>query len=48
MDFDELEGKPSLAFHFIWINFILQFNLDGKSKHYKDASFTVTMQTFVG
>lgn len=40
MDFDELEGKPPLAIHLIWIIVILQFNLDGKSKHYKDASLS--------
>ncbi|CAI8607857.1 unnamed protein product [Vicia faba] len=39
-DFDELEGKPPLAIHLIWIIVILQFNLDGKSKHYKDASLS--------
>jgi exocyst complex protein 7 len=38
MDFDEVEEKPPLAIHLIWIIVILQFNLDGKSKHYKDAS----------
>ncbi|WJX92287.1 hypothetical protein P8452_73948 [Trifolium repens] len=38
MDFDELQEKPPLAIHLIWIIVILQFNLDGKSKHYKDAS----------
>lgn len=38
MDFAELEGKTPLALHLIWIIVILQFNLDGKSKHYKDAS----------
>ncbi|XP_021903004.1 exocyst complex component EXO70A1 [Carica papaya] len=38
MDFGELEGKTPLALHLIWIIVILQFNLDGKSKHYKDAS----------
>ncbi|KAL2243174.1 UNVERIFIED_CONTAM: Exocyst complex component EXO70A1 [Sesamum indicum] len=39
MDFSEFEGQAStLALHLIWIIVILQFNLDGKSKHYKDAS----------
>ncbi|KAL6560010.1 hypothetical protein OROGR_005127 [Orobanche gracilis] len=39
MDFSEFEGQtPTLALHLIWIIVILQFNLDGKSKHYKDAS----------
>ncbi|KAK6148764.1 hypothetical protein DH2020_016289 [Rehmannia glutinosa] len=39
MDFSEYEGQAStLALHLIWIIVILQFNLDGKSKHYKDAS----------
>ncbi|XP_050380672.1 exocyst complex component EXO70A1-like [Argentina anserina] len=38
MEFAELEGKTPLALHLIWIIVILQFNLDGKSKHYKDTS----------
>ncbi|KAL8458734.1 hypothetical protein ACS0TY_036297 [Phlomoides rotata] len=39
MDLSEYEGQAStLALHLIWIIVILQFNLDGKSKHYKDAS----------
>lgn len=38
MDFAELEGKTPLAIHLIWIIVILQFNLEGKSKHYNDAS----------
>ncbi|OAY36381.1 exocyst complex component EXO70A1 [Manihot esculenta] len=38
MEFAELEGKTPLALHMIWIIVILQFNLDGKSKHYKDVS----------
>ncbi|XP_025015499.1 exocyst complex component EXO70A1 isoform X2 [Ricinus communis] len=38
MEFAELEGKTPLALHLIWIIVILQFNLDGKSKHYKDVS----------
>ncbi|KAF5743800.1 Exocyst subunit exo70 family protein D2 [Tripterygium wilfordii] len=40
MDFAELEEKTPLALHLIWIIVILQFNLDGKSKHYKDASIS--------
>lgn len=38
MDLTEFEGKTPLALHLIWIIVILQFNLDAKSKHYKDAS----------
>ncbi|PPS15797.1 hypothetical protein GOBAR_AA04772 [Gossypium barbadense] len=38
MEFAELEGKTPLALHLIWIIVVLQFNLDGKSKHYRDAS----------
>ncbi|CAL5361133.1 unnamed protein product [Camellia sinensis] len=38
MEFAELEGRTPLALHLIWIIVILQFNLDGKSKLYKDAS----------
>ncbi|CAN0877724.1 Exocyst complex component EXO70A1 [Linum grandiflorum] len=38
MEFAELEGKTPLALHLIWIIVILQFNLDGKSKLYKDTS----------
>ncbi|KAK1576938.1 hypothetical protein Q3G72_017678 [Acer saccharum] len=38
MDFSDLEGKTPLALHLIWIIVILQFNLEGKSKHYKDTS----------
>ncbi|KAF7843614.1 exocyst complex component EXO70A1-like [Senna tora] len=40
LDFTELEGKNPLAIHLIWIIVILQFNLEGKSKHYKDASLS--------
>ncbi|XP_073152555.1 exocyst complex component EXO70A1-like [Henckelia pumila] len=41
MDFSEFEGRVStLALHLIWIIVILQFNLDGKSKYYKDVSLT--------
>ncbi|CAN4087013.1 unnamed protein product [Withania somnifera] len=38
MDFGELEGQTPLALHLIWIIVILQFNLEGKSKHYRDTS----------
>ncbi|XP_057459576.1 exocyst complex component EXO70A1-like [Actinidia eriantha] len=38
MDFTELEERTPLELHLIWIIVILQFNLDGKSKLYKDAS----------
>lgn len=38
LDLDELEGKAPLSLHLIWIIVILQFNLEGKSRHYKDAS----------
>ncbi|KAA8540229.1 hypothetical protein F0562_024208 [Nyssa sinensis] len=38
MEFAELEGRTPLALHLIWIIVILQFNLEDKSKHYKDAS----------
>ncbi|TKY64242.1 Exocyst complex component EXO70A1 [Spatholobus suberectus] len=38
MDLAEFEEKNPLAVHLIWIIVILQFNLDGKSKHYKDTS----------
>lgn len=38
LDLAELEGMTPLAIHLIWIIVILQFNLDGKSKHYKDAA----------
>nr|GMC71064.1 exocyst complex component EXO70A1-like [Ipomoea batatas] len=38
MDFTELEGQTPLDHHLIWIIVILQFNLEGKSKHYKDTS----------
>ncbi|XP_071733524.1 exocyst complex component EXO70A1-like [Rutidosis leptorrhynchoides] len=36
MDFSDHEGQSPLALHLIWIIVILQFNLEGKSKHYKD------------
>uniref|UniRef100_A0A0V0IFU9 Exocyst subunit Exo70 family protein n=1 Tax=Solanum chacoense TaxID=4108 RepID=A0A0V0IFU9_SOLCH len=38
MDFADLEGLTPLALHLIWIIVILQFNLEGKSKHYRDTS----------
>ncbi|XP_030546556.1 exocyst complex component EXO70A1 [Rhodamnia argentea] len=38
MEFAEFEGKSPLALHLIWIIVILQFNLEGKSKHYRDNS----------
>lgn len=37
MDFDEVEEQTPLALHLIWIIVILLFNLEGKSKHYKDV-----------
>lgn len=40
MDLNEFEEKPPLAVHLIWIIVILQFNLDGKSKYYKDPSLS--------
>ncbi|XP_059639363.1 exocyst complex component EXO70B1-like [Cornus florida] len=38
MEFVELDWHTPLALHFIWIIVVLQFNLEGKSKGYKDAS----------
>lgn len=38
MDFSEYEEQTPLALHLIWIIVILLFNLEGKSKHYKDNS----------
>ncbi|PIA27607.1 hypothetical protein AQUCO_07600050v1 [Aquilegia coerulea] len=38
MELSEGEDRSPLAFHLIWIMVNLQFNLDGKSKHYRDAS----------
>ncbi|KAI4381821.1 hypothetical protein MLD38_007859 [Melastoma candidum] len=35
-EFGEFEGKSPLELHLVWIIVILQFNLEGKSKHYKD------------
>ncbi|VVA95046.1 unnamed protein product [Arabis nemorensis] len=40
IDFSELENKVPLALHLIWIILILQFNLEGKSKHYRDAALS--------
>ncbi|KAL7152343.1 hypothetical protein ABFS83_04G090700 [Erythranthe nasuta] len=40
-DLSEYENQSScLALHLIWIIAILQFNLENKSKHYKDASLS--------
>lgn len=36
MDFAEFEGRTPLALHLIWIIVILQFNVEGKSKCYRD------------
>ncbi|KAK9047879.1 hypothetical protein SSX86_033159 [Deinandra increscens subsp. villosa] len=38
MDFTDHEGQSPLALHLIWIIIILQFKLEGTSKHYKDNS----------
>ncbi|KAI3759797.1 hypothetical protein L6452_07860 [Arctium lappa] len=38
MDFTDHGEQSPLALHLIWIIVILQFNLEGKSKHYKDNS----------
>ncbi|CAH9055877.1 unnamed protein product [Cuscuta epithymum] len=40
MDFTEVDGngKPPLSLHLIWIIVVLQFNLEEKSKHYKETS----------
>lgn len=40
MDFSELENKGPLALHLIWIIVILVFNLEGKSKYYRDAALS--------
>ncbi|KAF8091929.1 hypothetical protein N665_0432s0031 [Sinapis alba] len=40
MDFSEVENKGPLALHLIWIILILQFNLEGKSKYYRDAALS--------
>ncbi|XP_019057862.1 PREDICTED: exocyst complex component EXO70A1 [Tarenaya hassleriana] len=39
-DFSELDHKSPLALHLIWIIVILQFNVEGKSKHYRDAALS--------
>ncbi|CAH9088656.1 unnamed protein product [Cuscuta europaea] len=40
MDFTEVDGngKTPLSLHLIWIIVVLQFNLEEKSKHYKETS----------
>ncbi|KAM3308264.1 exocyst complex component EXO70A1 [Capsicum chacoense] len=38
MDFVDVESQTPLALHLIWIAVILQFNLEGKSKCYRDTS----------
>ncbi|KAG9159755.1 hypothetical protein Leryth_007780 [Lithospermum erythrorhizon] len=38
LDFSEMENQSPLALHLIWMIAILQCNLEGKSKCYKDAS----------
>ncbi|KAF8393648.1 hypothetical protein HHK36_021894 [Tetracentron sinense] len=40
IELPEPENRSPLALHLIWIMVILQFNLEGKSKHYKDASLS--------
>ncbi|KAL8223605.1 hypothetical protein R6Q57_019080 [Mikania cordata] len=40
MDFTDYEEQSPLALHLIWIMTLLQFNLEGKSKHYKDNSLS--------
>ncbi|KAL2493330.1 exocyst subunit exo70 family protein D1 [Abeliophyllum distichum] len=41
IDFLEFEGEVTpLSLHLIWIIVILQYNLEDKSKHYKDASLS--------
>ncbi|CAH2036636.1 unnamed protein product [Thlaspi arvense] len=40
MDLSELEGMSPLALHCIWTMVMLQFNLEGKSLHYKDESLS--------
>lgn len=40
MDFSEVENKGPLALHLIWIILILQFNIEGKSKYYRDAALS--------
>ncbi|KAH7856343.1 hypothetical protein Vadar_000341 [Vaccinium darrowii] len=38
VEVEVVEGRTPLASHLIWIIVILQSNLDGKSKHYKDPA----------
>ncbi|KAF6146308.1 hypothetical protein GIB67_031330 [Kingdonia uniflora] len=38
IDVPKLENRSTLALHLIWIMAILQFNLEDKSKYYKDLS----------
>lgn len=38
MDFTELESKSPLDLHLIWLIVVLHFNLEEKSKHYRDTS----------
>lgn len=40
MDFAEFEGRTPLALHLIWIIVILQFNVEGKAKGYRDPSLS--------
>ncbi|CAN8321876.1 unnamed protein product [Cochlearia groenlandica] len=40
MDLSELQGRSPLALHCIWTMVMLQFNLEGKSLHYKDESLS--------
>lgn len=40
MDLSQLEGRTPLALHCIWTMVMLQFNLEGKSLHYKDEALS--------
>uniref|UniRef100_A0A1J3FCG4 Exocyst subunit Exo70 family protein n=2 Tax=Noccaea caerulescens TaxID=107243 RepID=A0A1J3FCG4_NOCCA len=40
MDITELQGRSPLALHCIWTMVMLQFNLEGKSLHYKEESLS--------
>ncbi|CAA7018477.1 unnamed protein product [Microthlaspi erraticum] len=40
MDITELQGRTPLALHCIWTMVMLQFNLEGKSLHYKEESLS--------
>ncbi|CAH8392671.1 unnamed protein product [Eruca vesicaria subsp. sativa] len=40
MDLSELQGRTPLALHCIWTMVMLQFNLEGKSLHYKDEALS--------